>query len=129
LWRFLTNLNAGGTTIILTTHYLEEAENLCRNVAIIDHGQLLELSPITELLKKLDHQAFVLETRQALIEPPELEGFPTRLMDPHRLAVEVKRQQSLSQVFEQLADLEIVSMRTRTNRLEELFIELTRRGE
>lgn len=124
LWEFLTNLNANGTTIILTTHYLEEAEHLCRNVAIIDHGKLLELQPIAELLKKLETQTFILEVDPPLEQAPEVKGFEAVLLGPDRLEVRLPKDTSLNCVFEQLDGIAVSGMRNKSNRLEELFMDL-----
>ncbi|MGE0494510.1 MAG: ABC transporter ATP-binding protein [Vulcanimicrobiota bacterium] len=124
LWEFLTNLNADGTTIILTTHYLEEAEHLCRNVAIIDHGKLLELQPIAELLKKLETQTFILEVDPPLEQAPQVSGFEAVLLGPDRLEVRLPKDTTLNCVFEQLDGIGVSGMRNKSNRLEELFMDL-----
>ncbi|MEW6280483.1 MAG: ABC transporter ATP-binding protein [Candidatus Eremiobacterota bacterium] len=124
LWEYLAELNRAGTSIILTTHYLEEAENLCRNVAIIDHGQVLQRSTVRDLVAQLNVQTFLLDLAATREEAPHLEGFPASLTDPHTLEVEVSREQTLNEVFSQLArqGVEVRSMRPRANRLEELFL-------
>lgn len=128
LWDFLTELNEKGTTIILTTHYLEEAENLCRHVAIIDEGKLLTSEPVSEFLKKLESQSMVFDLSADCLTPPDLgEGMTGRLLDPKRLEVRVQRGLSFNQVFHRLdeAGLTVEGMRNKSNRIEELFIDLT----
>lgn len=126
MWEFLRMINGEGTTIILTTHYLEEAENLCRNVAIIDGGRIIERDSMANVLRKLQTETFVLNLRDARTAVPRLEGFRASLADAHTLEVEVSRGQSLNQVFAQLSaqGVEIDSMRNKVNRLEELFVRL-----
>ncbi len=131
MWRFLREVNDSGTTIILTTHYLEEAEMLCRNVAIIDHGNIIENTSIKALIQKLDRETFVLDLRAPIASAPTLEcGYPLRLVDPQTLEVEVHRDQGLNNVFSELgkAGLEVISMRNKANRLEELFLDLVKNG-
>ncbi|MGE0080392.1 MAG: ABC transporter ATP-binding protein [Thiohalomonadaceae bacterium] len=126
MWRFLREVNARGTTIILTTHYLEEAENLCRNVAIIDNGEIVENTSMRALLNKLHQETVVLDLKCALPAPPPLDGYAARLTDPHTLEVDVQRDQGLNRLFDQLTrqDIAILSMRNKANRLEELFLAL-----
>ena len=126
MWEFLRMINGEGTTIILTTHYLEEAENLCRNVAIIDGGRIIERDSMANVLRKLQAETFVLNLREARTAVPRLEGFRAVLADDHTLEVEVSRGQSLNRVFAQLSEqgIEIDSMRNKVNRLEELFVRL-----
>ena len=126
MWEFLRMINGEGTTIILTTHYLEEAENLCRNVAIIDGGRIIERDSMVNVLRKLQAETFVLNLREARTAVPRLEGFRAELADAHTLEVEVSRGQSLNRVFAQLSEqgIEIDSMRNKVNRLEELFVRL-----
>jgi ABC-2 type transport system ATP-binding protein len=130
-WRFLRELNAGGTTIILTTHYLEEAENLCNRIAIIDQGQIIENTSMRALLAKLNTEVFVLDTREPLDRFPDLPGYSGRLLDGHSLEVEVEKTQSLNELFASLAaqDVHVISMRNKANRLEELFVSLVGTGE
>ena len=128
LWDFLTELNEKGTTIILTTHYLEEAENLCRHVAIIDEGKLLTSEPVAEFLKKLESQSMVFDLAENCDAVPDLgTGMSGRLLDPKRLEVRVHRGLSFNQVFHRLdqAGLTVEGMRNKANRIEELFIDLT----
>lgn len=126
MWTFLEEINRQGTTIILTTHYLEEAEALCRNIAIIDHGKILKHTSKKALLQQLSVETFVLDTEKSLDSAPELSGFPTRLDAEGALEVEVEKGQGLNQVFVELERLgiKVVSMRTKANRLEELFIRM-----
>lgn len=128
LWDFLIELNEKGTTIILTTHYLEEAENLCRHVAIIDEGKLLTSEPVAEFLKKLESQSLVFDLAEDCNEVPSLrEGLTARLLDPRRLEVKIPRNISFNQLFQELdqAGLRVDGMRNKANRIEELFIDLT----
>src|SRR5882672_9941668 len=126
MWEFLRNINEQGTTIILTTHYLEEAENLCRNVAIIEGGRIIERDTMANVLRKLQTEIFVFNLSESLAAPPPLEGFKTTLPDDHTLEVEVSRGQSLNEIFARLSaqGIEVNSMRNKVNRLEELFIRL-----
>lgn len=127
MWTFLKEINQQGTTIILTTHYLEEAENLCKNIAIIDNGKLIEHSDMKTLLAKLHAETFVFYLKERLTQAPLLNGFTAELMDESTLAIEITNQQNLNSLFESLkkANLTVTSMRNKTNRLEELFVRLT----
>jgi len=126
MWEFLRDLNERGTTIILTTHYLEEAENLCRNVAIIEGGRIIERDSMVNVLRKLQTEIFVLNLGSSLSEPPDIPGFRAKLADDHTLEVEVSKGQSLNEIFARLSaqGIEVNSMRNKVNRLEELFIRL-----
>ena len=126
MWSFLEEMNRQGTTIILTTHYLEEAEALCRNIAIIDHGRIIRNTSKRELLQQLSLETFLLDAEMALDKAPELEGFSCRLDDEGVLEVDVHKGQALNDVFIQLErkGIKVVSMRTKANRLEELFIRM-----
>lgn len=126
MWAFLEEMNRQGTTIILTTHYLEEAEALCRNIAIIDHGRILKNTSKKDLLQELSVETFVLDTATPLASAPELADFSTRIDGEGALEVDVQKGQGLNQVFVQLdkLDIKVVSMRTKANRLEELFIRM-----
>jgi len=126
LWAFLTELNQQGTTIILTTHYLEEAEQLCKNVAIIDHGEIIENSNIKSLINRLNTHTIILDLDKPLDKLPDLIDFTHRLLDSSTLEVEVRKNQSLNQLFEHLSQksMNVTSMRNKTNRLEELFVRL-----
>lgn len=127
MWEFLRELNAAGTTIILTTHYLEEAENLCRNLAIIDHGRVIEYDRMSAVLRKLQEQVLVLTLREPLQAAPPLPGFSTRLANDHELEAVIGAGQDLNQLFAELtrAGLQVISMRNKSNRLEQLFFRLT----
>lgn len=129
MWTFLQNLNKQGVTIILTTHYLEEAEMLCRNIAIIDKGEIGENTSMKSLLSKLNVETFVLDTSQ-FDKAPELQGFEFKVIDNHTLEVEVLKEKGLNPVFEQLNQqgVQVLSMRNKTNRLEELFVRLVENG-
>jgi ABC-2 type transport system ATP-binding protein len=126
MWEFLRNINDAGTTIILTTHYLEEAENLCRNIAIIEGGRIIERDTMANVLRKLQTEVFVFNLNEPKSEPPLLPGFKTDLTDDHTLEVEVSRGQSLNDIFAQLSSqgVRVNSMRNKVNRLEELFMRL-----
>jgi len=132
MWTFLQELNAEGTTIILTTHYLEEAEMLCRNIGIIQRGELVENTTMKGLLSKLKSETFIFDLA-AKSPLPQLEGFQYRLVDTSTLEVEVRREQGLNSVFSQLSHqgVQVLSMRNKANRLEELFVDLVngRKGE
>jgi ABC-2 type transport system ATP-binding protein len=130
MWEFLREINASGTTIILTTHYLEEAESLCRNVAIIDHGKIVKNTSIRELLAQLNKELFVLDIREPLTECPEIEGYPLSLVEPNTLEVEVEKAQSINHLFEVLSGqgIQVLSMRNKTNRLEELFFTMVEKN-
>ncbi len=130
MWDFLREINANGTTIILTTHYLEEAETLCRNIAIIDAGRIAERDRMSSLLRKLHIEVFVLNLRNSLSAPPKLDGYVTRLVDDHTLEVDVSKEQNLNEVFSRLSavGIEVLSMRNKVNRLEEIFMRLVEGG-
>jgi len=130
MWDFLRKINAEGTTIILTTHYLEEAEALCRNIAIINHGQIVEHSSIKDLLRRLHREVFILDCVEELPEPLAIEGFTVRRTDAHAMEVEVEKGQFINEVFLQLErqGIHINSMRNRANRLEEMFVNLVESG-
>jgi ABC-2 type transport system ATP-binding protein len=126
MWDLMREINAAGTTIILTTHYLEEAESLCRNVAIIDEGRIIENDTIVNVVRKLQLEVFVLTLEERLSEAPALDGYTVRLRNEHEIEVEVAKGQGLNPLFERLSasSLRVASMRSKTNRLEELFIRL-----
>ncbi len=126
MWEFIQQINSAGTTVILTTHYLEEAEQLCRNIAIINHGVLVENTDVKSLLASLDMETFILDTREAMTEPPMVEGIQTQLLDPSRLEVVIPKQRSLNSLFTQLNanNIHVLSMRNKSNRLEELFMRM-----
>lgn len=126
MWTFLRELNQQGTTIILTTHYLEEAESLCRNIAIINHGSIAEHSSMKSLLAQLHREVLIFDVEQSLSAAPTLPGFVVELVDEHTLEVEIAKGQSLNDVFASFSGqgLVIKSMRNKANRLEELFVNL-----
>jgi len=127
MWDFLKEINDQGTTIILTTHYLEEAEALCRNVSIINNGEIIANSSTRDLLATLNTVTFVCDLADPLTEAPIIEGYECLLASPQTLEVEVDQGQSLNAVFSALSsrNVSVTSMRTKTNRLEELFVTMT----
>jgi ABC-2 type transport system ATP-binding protein len=126
MWEFLRAINSQGTTIILTTHYLEEAENLCRNIAIIEGGNIIERDSMANVLRKLQTEVFVFNMRDARTAAPQMSGFTALLSDEHTLEIEMSKTQSLNDIFAQLSaqGIAVNSMRNKVNRLEELFIRL-----
>ena len=126
MWTFMKDINAAGTTIILTTHYLEEAESLCRYVAIIDKGRIIENDRMSRVLRKLQTEVFVFNLRNPVAAAPALPGYQVSLQDDHTLEIEVSKDQSLNDIFSRLSTqgLEVLSMRNKSNRLEELFLRL-----
>lgn len=130
MWEFLKEINAKGVTIILTTHYLEEAEMLCRNIAIIDKGRIVENTSMKALLSKLNKETFVLDLKAGRAELT-LPGFVTRKLDEQSFEVDVEKNQGLNAVFSALAqqDITVLSMRNKANRLEELFVSLIGEGK
>ena len=130
MWEFLQDLNRQGITIILTTHYLEEAEMLCRNIAIIDKGEIGENTDMKSLLSKLNVETFILDT-SVFSTPPILDGFKHTILDDHTIEIEVAKAQGLNNVFEQLSGekIQVLSMRNKANRLEELFVRLVEDGK
>jgi ABC-2 type transport system ATP-binding protein len=130
MWEFIKEVNASGTTIILTTHYLEEAENLCRNVAIINQGRIIEHERMSTLLRKLNYETFVLNLHHSIGSAPELPGFKLAVTDDHTLEVEISKEQNLNDVFASLGaqGIQVMSMRNKANRLEELFLSMVERG-
>ncbi|MCR9184904.1 MAG: ABC transporter ATP-binding protein [Halieaceae bacterium] len=126
MWDFLQKLNQEGTTIILTTHYLEEAEALCRNIAIINHGEIVENSSMRDLLRRLHREVFIFDAVDELPDVVEIEGFGVRRVDERTLEIEVEKGQHINEVFAGLsqASIRISSMRNRANRLEEMFVRL-----
>lgn len=126
LWDFLAQLNKNGTTIILTTHYLEEAELLCKNLAIIDKGEIIEQSNMKSLINRLNVQTLILDLDESRSEAPILNGYKHRFIDDSSLEIEIHRGQSINELFELLTqqNIRISSMRNKTNRLEELFVNL-----
>jgi ABC-2 type transport system ATP-binding protein len=132
MWQFLRDINAAGVTIILTTHYLEEAESLCRHVAIIDAGRIIKNDRMENVVRELQTEVFVLTLRDALASLPDIPGYSLRRRSDHEIEAEVESGRGLNELFAALtrASIEVVSMRTRSNRLEELFVRLVgnRRG-
>lgn len=127
MWSFLRRINELGTTIILTTHYLEEAESLCRRIAIIDEGRIIENTTTKQLLSKLHIESFVLDLAHPIAAAPKAESYKFTLVDDLTLEVELSKQQSVSEMFELLNrhGLKVVSLRNKANRLEELFVSMT----
>lgn len=131
MWAFMQELNRQGTTIILTTHYLEEAEQLCRNIAIINQGEIVQSSSVRALLSQLTTETFVFDLQQALPDEFALQGYRFQVVAPDSLEITVDKGQSINQVFALLGEqaVEVRSMRTKSNRLEELFVHLVREGK
>ncbi len=127
MWDFLRELNQQGTTIILTTHYLEEAEQLCDHVAIIDEGEIIENDSMLNVLGKLKKEVFVLNVDSSIDIAPEIPGYETSLRSPREIEVSVSQSQGVNEIFTELKklDIKVISMRNKTSRLEELFIDLT----
>jgi ABC-2 type transport system ATP-binding protein len=130
MWGFLRELNRQGTTIILTTHYLEEAESLCRNIAIINQGRIVEQSRMVDLLHQLHTETFVLNLKGTVAELPELGGYVLEQLDDCTLEVEVARDQDINGLFQALSrnGIHVISMRNKQNRLEQLFIDMVDGG-
>ena len=126
MWDFLRDINEAGTTIILTTHYLEEAESLCRHIAIIDEGTIIEDARMSEVLRRLHRETFVLSLSRQLDAAPVLDGFETRLRDDCEIEVEKGPETDMNQLFAQLneQDIQVLSLRNKANRLEEMFMRL-----
>ncbi len=126
MWEFLRETNARGTTIILTTHYLEEAETLCRHIAIIDDGRIIEHDRMSNVVRKLQTETFVFNLRNAVSGVPTLPAYEVKRIDDHTLEIEVDREQNLNDIFEKLtaAGIEVLSMRNKVNRLEDFFMRL-----
>jgi len=131
LWKFVRQINAQGTTVILTTHYLEEAESLCRNIAIIDKGQIVENTSMRALLDKLDKEAFILDLVAPVSEAPIIHGFNLLRLDAQTLEVEIPKGSELNGLFGALsaAGIGVRSLRNKSNRLEELFVRLVDQGK
>ncbi|WP_372767548.1 ABC transporter ATP-binding protein [Pseudoalteromonas sp.] len=129
MWEFLKEINLQGVTIILTTHYLEEAEMLCKNIAIIDKGQIIENTNMKSLLAKLDKETFILDLKQPT-SAFSLDGYTTRQIDDHTIEVDVEKSQGLNGVFDALSTSgnTVLSMRNKANRLEELFVAIVEKG-
>ncbi len=129
MWDFLKEINKNGTTIILTTHYLEEAEQLCRNIGIIDQGEIIADTSMKDLLSRLDVQGFVLDLEEPLENEPNIEGFELRLEDSLTLVTAISKDKSINSLFNELnkVGIKVKSMRNESNRLEELFIEMIKK--
>jgi len=126
MWEFLREINEQGTTIILTTHYLEEAETLCRNIAIIDGGRIIENNSMSTLLRRLQTESFLLTLRDQQTQAPVIEGYGIKLIDDHTIEVEISKDQGLNDIFSALSGrgIEVLSLRNKVNRLEEMFMRL-----
>ena len=131
MWEFLQEINEAGTTIILTTHYLEEAENLCRNVAIIDHGRIVQNTSVKSLVRQLRIQTFTVDVKDKLSFVPNVSGYPIRKVDDHVIEVDVLSHQTINSLIVGLNDqsIEVLSMSHKTNRLEELFLKIIEKSE
>ena len=129
MWSFLKEINANGTTIILTTHYLEEAEQLCRNIGIIDHGEIVENTTMKDLLGRLNVQGFVFDLEEPLDSIPKIDGYPLKLLDNSTLVAAIDKSNSINDLFDEFTKLNIKvkSMRNEANRLEELFINMVKK--
>lgn len=130
MWSFLEDINRQGTTIILTTHYLEEAERLCRNIAIIDKGKIVKNTSVKNLIKQLNKETFILDLKGEINNINTLDGYPLTMVDSSTLEVSIDKDQSLNQLFNHLSTegIEIISMRNKANRLEELFIDMVEKN-
>ncbi|MGI9305236.1 MAG: ABC transporter ATP-binding protein [Gammaproteobacteria bacterium] len=131
MWDFLRTINDSGTTIILTTHYLEEAETLCRSIAIIDDGLMVENTSMRQLLEQLHRETIVLYLRAPANDSPQLPGYDIHKVDNKTIEVSISKDQSINHLFSLLSEqgLEVLSMRNKTNRLEELFMRLVGDGD
>ena len=131
MWDLMREINEAGVTIILTTHYLEEAESLCRNIGIIDEGRIIENDSISNVIRKLQREAFVLTLEDRVNQAPALDGYAVKLRNDHEIEVEVSKGQGLNDLFAALSaqSLRVTSMRTKSNRLEELFIRMVREND
>ncbi|MCH8250321.1 MAG: ABC transporter ATP-binding protein [Proteobacteria bacterium] len=128
MWEYLQEINAAGTTIILTTHYLEEAESLCRHIGIIDEGRIIEDTKMSTVLRKLQHEVLILSLANAVCEAPQLDGFNTKMLEDCELEVEKGPERDINDLFKQLDahNIRVVSLRNKANRLEELFMRLVK---
>lgn len=126
MWTFLTELNSKGITIVLTTHYLEEAERLCRNIAIIDHGKIIENTTMRALLMNMNSETYILETKEPIPENFSLATYYLRYIDSHCLEIDLEKGQSLNDMYQAFSsrNINILTMRSKSNRLEELFLSL-----
>ncbi len=131
MWEYMRRINQDeGTTIILTTHYLEEAESLCRNIAIINHGEIVRNTSVRELLAELNTETFLLDLAEPVTAPPVIDGFEIAQIEPSQLSIVIQRGQQLNDVFSALSEqgIRVVSMRNRANRLEEMFVSMVEAG-
>ncbi|WP_196140558.1 ABC transporter ATP-binding protein [Aliikangiella sp. G2MR2-5] len=130
MWEFLTELNEAGTTVVLTTHYLEEAEQLCRNITIINHGEIVENTSMKDLISRLDMETFVLDVDRVPDSLPDMKEVSFRKRDEATIEIDVPKEFALNQVFHKLSDknINVLSMRNKSNRLEELFVRLTEKA-
>jgi len=128
MWDFLRELNNSGTSIILTTHYLEEAEQLCNHIAIIDQGNIIKDCKMKDLLSEIDVQCLILDLKNEITEVPVLQSYPMQQTDEKTLEVRVLKHQSLNDLFQQLSvlNIDVVSVRNKSNRLEQLFLDLVK---
>jgi ABC-2 type transport system ATP-binding protein len=126
MWDFLIDINQQGVTIVLTTHYLEEAESLCKNIAIINHGKIVENTSMKELLSRLNKETFIFDLNNPIKELPNLDDYNLKLIDTTTIEVEVDRERNINKLFEKLTEknINVTSMRNKTSRLEELFLKL-----
>ncbi len=126
MWEMMEEVNHSGTTIILTTHYLEEAESLCRNIAIINHGRIVENSDMLSLLDRIKKEFFVLNLARPIERAPDIQGFSLELQEPRVLNVTVPKDHNLNELFQQLtiAGIEVSSLKNKSNRLEQLFMDI-----
>ena len=131
MWKFIRDINERGTTVILTTHYLEEAESLCRNIAIIDHGEIIKNTDMKSLLATLDVETFVLDLRESIGYCPQVDGMEIVVRDDKTLEASLPKQKSLNNLFAELErqGIQVLSMRNKANRLEELFMGLVDKGQ
>ena len=131
MWEFMVDLNKQGTTIILTTHYLEEAEQLCRNIAIINKGEIVQSTSVRALLSQLTTETFVFDLNETVSPDIQLSGFPVTVTSDDSLEVTVEKGQSINDIFALLSEqgVQVRSMRTKSNRLEELFVHLVQEGK
>ena len=131
MWDFVSEINNSGTTVILTTHYLEEAESLCRNIAIIDHGEIIKNTNMKSLLATLDVETFILDLREAVTQCPKVEGMEIKVRDDRTLEAYLPKAKSLNKLFSELENqgIYVLSMRNKSNRLEELFMRLVEKGQ
>jgi len=131
MWKFISELNTKGRTIILTTHYLEEAENLCRNIAIIDKGKIIENTSMKNFLRSVDKEAFILDVKDPIKKVPKLDDCKIKLIDSTTLEVEISKKHNLNVIFKlfQKNGIEIISIRRKTARLEELFMKIVNKNE